>query len=1455
MIVRRGSTRDEALFSSLADRNGGASRLRGAPGTVDWAAEVERGLLSVVCEMPRRGGGGNELVGALVLNDHPRFDADCARFLDWFCDACGDPSFAANSTLFAELLVLDPQRDVEAVLSAMLASAYGTLPEISRVLLLVASGDSVPQGAPSCFEPRDLRPGALVGAEGSKDALAQAYLRGCAAAYVSGREALLPTLSVRRAEVEDHDDLAPIFSAQAELLAERYGEFFLAEMIEAQDEQNVALVGCARGRAVGLMALSSCVEHEVLQQCFDASAYDYFVKLPPHLRRQLAAAQDARAELVAREAGVAGGAGEGGGKEEEYAAALLAAEDEVSRTRAEMPGFVVVGPRGHHAERLARGVADARGMALVTVESACRFAIESGTETGQQIAKTSLDTAPSDLLMGAVLERVEAMPAGGQWLCALDIGALLGAPGATADETAAATKAFAQLLQRSVLLVAQAPRQGPADASPGGADGLFSSSQDAYARAAAVLRALLGGGGGGGDDVDGVGGSDVDGVGGSDGGRAAEAAGGVLLPEGVHRQCVVLPAADLSVADAAEALSALRSAAAEAARAAVLKVEQLRAEQKIRAATIGSAAEYAAAMAAIEASIAEDPARLSPNAFAVTLVCVDGAFESRLADMLGEAFAAFPDREYCLLMLPPDAAEGHPSLLRHMVRVERRRGSPFGHVLYCCHRLSLLAAGGQLRVERLQAGSPAAAKYDIAPLVRSVPDAAVRRRLQSALQAAAERRGGTAVDGGPSEVVFVGAVADEAVALLSVSREGCSDEELARLRDDYEVDRIVAFDRHRSEGQANLDLCVVRAAFNTRFSLGFFTREAMRALDGSLLYHRRDATAAGAAGSAFLPTAMLQLFTPVAPKSDCSARSALHCLPRKRACEPRTAVNARIVLVGCSAASLGCLRELLFTRHLFFTHLTLIDPCATAALDPSREAATGVHGDEPSARELGCLGLADRVEAVDDRVAAIDRDAKAVILASDGAAVPYDLLLLAPGLRDTTLRHLDGPGAAARAAAAGCFSGAAGAEALVEAHSRGELAGRVVVYGASLRALAGVERLLDGGVPGRSILLVRPGAGAVGAAEDGACLVEREAERLACSALADAGVESRSDLELADVAAPGGALSECVFERLAAAAGGGALGTVRVTCAALLALGSEGIDATLHAAINEARLVFDGKLVVGCDFRTCDADIYGAGAAARFSRVHRQAAALERCNGMEGGALLAASVLQRVDPPEGASDGALGLGLGLRPPPPPPEAPPAFARPRSERCRLPGGATFLRCSMPRRALKERQLGTGLAGGGAAKICVDEAGRVTEFAYCGTDPLPDGSRISRVVGLHEAVLNGALRRYDAGEIVCWVAYFREPWCEAVLHGGFAALLHALRTALSEDGSARAVADAALHALREGASDAAVAAESRRLVGKGGGQLAEGTRRMVEAMTIAHLRANGRSLQAYALPEGA
>ena len=93
------------------------------------------------------------------------------------------------------------------------------------------------------------------------------------------RTKLAPTLSVRGACVEDSDDLLPIFQSQSEVLAEHFGDFFLAEIIENADENNKQLVAVAvDDHAVRLLSASTDIDVATLGACFELEPFGNLVK-------------------------------------------------------------------------------------------------------------------------------------------------------------------------------------------------------------------------------------------------------------------------------------------------------------------------------------------------------------------------------------------------------------------------------------------------------------------------------------------------------------------------------------------------------------------------------------------------------------------------------------------------------------------------------------------------------------------------------------------------------------------------------------------------------------------------------------------------------------------------------------------------------------------------------------------------------------------------------------------------------------------------------------------------------------------------------------------------------------------------------------------------------------------------------------------------------------------------
>lgn len=82
-----------------------------------------------------------------------------------------------------------------------------------------------------------------------------------------------------------------------------------------------------------------------------------------------------------------------------------------------------------------------------------------------------------------------------------------------------------------------------------------------------------------------------------------------------------------------------------------------------------------------------DPPEQAKNAFAITLFCMEAAFDSRSKDFLKHAFDRFPDRDYLIVTQPHTVAEN--SLLQKFTLVPKKPENTFTHVLYIVHRDSL----------------------------------------------------------------------------------------------------------------------------------------------------------------------------------------------------------------------------------------------------------------------------------------------------------------------------------------------------------------------------------------------------------------------------------------------------------------------------------------------------------------------------------------------------------------------------------------------------------------------------------------------------------------------------------------------------------------------------------------------------------------------------------------------
>lgn len=215
------------------------------------------------------------------------------------------------------------------------------------------------------------------------------------------------------------------------------------------------------------------------------------------------------------------------------------------------------------------------------------------------------------------------------------------------------------------------------------------------------------------------------------------------------------------------------------------------------------------------------------------------------------------------------------------------------------------------------------------------------------------------------------------------------------------------------------------------------------------------------------------------------------------------------------------------------------------------------------------------------------------------------------------------------------------------------------------------------------------------------------------------------------------------------------------------------VSRALFSCLNDASLVFDGRLVVDGAFRTNDPNVYAGGTVAKLSRryggVH-----LERYNSRDVGRCLAGSLAARFAAASGAAAPA-SEQLSSSPPPP------VLRQARVVGCGLPGGANFMFAGTPS-ALEAPSLAPP-AGGlsmhtrterGYTLLNLDADGAVHSITYLGRVAVP-AARLGALVGLHGNYLNQLAPRYAAGEVPDLLTFLvGDGWSELLFHDGFGEL---------------------------------------------------------------------------------
>ncbi|TRY84482.1 hypothetical protein DNTS_035831 [Danionella cerebrum] len=762
----------------------------------------------------------------------------------------------------------------------------------------------------------------------------------------------------------------------------------------------------------------------------------------------------------------------------------------------------------------------------------------------------------------------------------------------------------------------------------------------------------------------------------------------------------------------------------------------------------------------------------SPNAFCIQLFTIQKMFEMRSADFLPYLFALFPDRDYCVISVPKRSPDF--PLLQSFIRVVPRGSSTFPQELYLCHRWGL-SRNLEVRV---------AVSSDLPELLSLTENLSQRHSITEDLDLFLKARkdlDGTALQ------AFVAVVDGRVIGLIIIRDE----ENIEFIRAHYDIERFMYFSQHLREEHARVSHFLLSPVLQHRTRHIF--REVLRLAHRSCLhYFLYPPQCEGKSPSHPSLSMVLNFMVPVSPRRQIiypleelginapsrhitkqQASFALYHMNRKLTMEPKVTVNARIVVVGASDTSLAFLETLTFSPHLRFNNIVLI---STHGLqDHSSEESTGFLSSSysPSAQDPSQRCLRSWISVVTGKMKAIERNDKHVEL-MDGTRVQYDYLMLCTGLQHqlpvlactitdqrSVNAHRHTCTAPSNLFTLNDHHDCSRAQQWILEHFL-HTSGDVVVYGNSIDVFTCVETLVRLKVRGHRIHLLHPPKDD----DDSSCFQDTAVECAIRLALDEQEVHTYYNFMLVEL--NDGQQTDTVTSASFCSDGE----TLRLECAAFFSFPGKTVDRDAFAAVNDACLVFDGRLVVNNSFQTNDPYIFSSGPLSKASRrCHAEFWSQSCWNSEELGQKLASVILTRCDPTIEHSDtGPDDLQENLIP---------LYNQAKILGGRVPGGYNYLHVSKPTAirsnktsaSHKGREMSTGRAEtGNYFYLRLSQYDVVESITCLSKYPLPV-SNLLCLYGKHQLLLNRLCSRFDDELIPDFYSYFQENWCLALYHDRF------------------------------------------------------------------------------------
>jgi hypothetical protein len=205
----------------------------------------------------------------------------------WFSETFTAPQFGVTNSLWLSFFVCAPDFEND-VSDKVLHTVFHGCASLQSLLVLIPQDAPVDPHIQAMFEELPVDVPDYYGPR----------------VYICPRSFFIPNMILRKAAIEDHDDLVPIFNNQSQVLTSIYGEFFLASIIESQDSNTQSLVAEVNNRAIGLMSITKQMDITLIRESFDLEVYDRLEKpvftADPNQGKEIKVAEEEEESLEAQ---------------------------------------------------------------------------------------------------------------------------------------------------------------------------------------------------------------------------------------------------------------------------------------------------------------------------------------------------------------------------------------------------------------------------------------------------------------------------------------------------------------------------------------------------------------------------------------------------------------------------------------------------------------------------------------------------------------------------------------------------------------------------------------------------------------------------------------------------------------------------------------------------------------------------------------------------------------------------------------------------------------------------------------------------------------------------------------------------------------------------------------------------------------------------------------------------